>query len=155
MILKKVYELSNDELTAIKDGNLKGEQASIVFKDSLKMKAILALLNELNPMVLLKTKEGWSQLKVADIIYLESFKDEMSLYVNNQSVIVHEPLYQLETLLEPYHFVRIAKSYVVNISKIVAIKTSFNAKLALTLTNGQVLEVTRSYVNSFKKILNL
>ncbi len=151
--LKQVYQLSDQEIQALKDENK--DLTSISFKDPAKIKAVLALLKEFNPMLILKTKEGWNQVLVKDIDYLESFKDEINVHVNAKKVVVNEPLYQLETLLTPYHFVRIGKSFVVNISKISQIKTSLNAKLTLLLVNGQSLEVSRSYVKAFKQILEL
>ena len=151
--LKQVYQLSDQEIQALKDENK--DLTSISFKDPAKIKAVLALLKEFNPMLILKTKEGWNQVLVKDIDYLESFKDEINVHVNAKKVVVNEPLYQLETLLAPYHFVRIGKSFVVNISKISQIKTSLNAKLTLLLVNGQSLEVSRSYVKAFKQILEL
>lgn len=151
--LKQVYQLSDQEIQALKDENK--DLTSISFKDPAKIKAVLALLKEFNPMLILKTKEGWNQVLVKDIDYLESFKDEINVHFNSKKVVVNEPLYQLETLLTPYHFVRIGKSFVVNISKISQIKTSLNAKLTLLLVNGQSLEVSRSYVKAFKQILEL
>lgn len=152
--LKQVYQLSDQEIEALKDDS-KASLSSVSFLDPLKIKVTLAKLKAINPMVLLKTKEGWSQVKIQDIYYLESFKDEIIVHTKDQSLTVIEPLYQLETLLTPYHFARVAKSYVVNISRIVNIKTSLNAKLSLTLDNGQLVDVTRSYVSAFKKILEL
>jgi DNA-binding LytR/AlgR family response regulator len=58
-------------------------------------------------------------------------------------------------ILEPYHFVRISKSFIVNLRQIKYIKVGLNAKLHLTLNNQTQLEVTRSFVKRFKKHLDL
>ncbi|MFH1693452.1 MAG: LytTR family DNA-binding domain-containing protein [Bacillota bacterium] len=69
--------------------------------------------------------------------------------------IIRQPLYQLEEILKPYHFVRIGKSFIVNISKIRYIRTAFNAKLDIELTTGTHLEVSRSFVKDFKNALGI
>jgi DNA-binding LytR/AlgR family response regulator len=66
-----------------------------------------------------------------------------------------QPLYQLEALLKPYHFVRIGKSFIVNITKIRYIRTGFNAKLDLELVTHEHLTVSRSFVSDFKNALGI
>jgi DNA-binding LytR/AlgR family response regulator len=155
--IKKVYSLSDEQVSALKNTNLKEGLASIAFKeDSIKLKEVLALLNNLNPMIIFESKSGWEQVALANITYLESIREDIIIHLENrQSITVAEPLYQLETLLTPYHFTRIHKSFVVNLAKVVSIKTGLNAKLALNLLNGEIVEVSRSYVNSFKATLKI
>jgi len=71
------------------------------------------------------------------------------------SQLIKQPLYQLEEMLKPYHFLRIGKSYLVNMTKIRYIRTSFNAKLDLELICGTHLEVSRSFVKDFKYALGI
>lgn len=155
--LKKVYDLSATEVDLVKSGSFKEGLTNLKLNvDANKVKQLLSTLSSINPLIIFETKDGWSQLRVNEITYLESFKDEIDIHLESkQRVSIKEPLYQLEQDLLPYHFVRVGKSFIVNLAKVVSIKTGFNAKLDLILTSGEVVEVSRSYVKSFKQSLNL
>ncbi len=102
------------------------------------------------------TQEGFVQIHLRDIVYVESFKDDIYLHLlGNKTEHIKKPLYQLEEMLIPYHFIRISKSYIVNIRMILYIKVALNAKLNLELKEGTKLDVTRSYVKRFKQGLKL
>ena len=77
------------------------------------------------------------------------------MHTIHESQRIRQPLYQLEEMLKPYNFVRIGKSFIVNMNKIRYIRTGFNAKLDLELTDGTHLEVSRSFVNAFKSALGI
>lgn len=121
-----------------------------------ELRPILELLALEKSLVIFQTASGFVQYYASEILYLEAYGDEIYIHALNQTnQIVKQPLYQLEKILKPYYFVRIAKSYLVNITKIRYIRTSFNAKLDLELFNGDHLEVTRSFVKSFKDALGI
>lgn len=120
------------------------------------LKKVIELIEYEKMQMFFPTQEGYVQLYISDIYYLESFGEEIVCHMSNhRTATIIKPLYQLEILLEPYHFVRISKSFIVNIRKITYIKVGLNAKLHLTLNDKRHLEVTRSFVKSFKKHLDL
>lgn len=121
-----------------------------------KLKPVLELISYQKTTLMFETSNGWVRLPVQSMTYLESYGEEIYIHTTDLGQItIRQPLYQLEELLKPYHFVRISKSYIVNIAKIRYIKTTFNAKLDLQLLNGNHLEVSRSYVKAFKETLGL
>lgn len=121
-----------------------------------KLKPILEYLAYQKSQVMFQTNEGWVQLNVNKILFLESFKDDILVHlIGNEQYIIKQPLYQLEQILKPYFFVRIGKSFIVSISKIKFIKTTINAKLDLELINGIHLDVSRSFVKKFKNALDI
>lgn len=102
------------------------------------------------------TQEGFVQVHLKDVLYIESFGDDIHMHLIGQKCEhIKKPLYQLEEMLKPYHFIRISKSYIVNVRMITYIKVALNAKLHLELREGTKLDVTRSYVKSFKESLKL
>jgi len=106
--------------------------------------------------IVFDTPEGWAKIYIRDILYIESFGAEIYIHTQSQGEVeVKQPLYQLEEMLSSYNIIRIGKSYLVNLSKVVFIKTKLNAKLELELQNGDKLEVMRSYVKSFKERLGI
>jgi DNA-binding LytR/AlgR family response regulator len=121
-----------------------------------KIKPILEMLAYEQSQIMFQTPSGWIQLPVTEITYLEAFGDDIYIHtLNMSSQMIKQPLYQLEEILRPYHFVRIGKSFIVSISKIRYIRTSFNAKLDLELVTGTHLEVSRSFVKDFKNALGI
>lgn len=120
------------------------------------LKALVLSLIESSYQMLFATPDGYIQVMINTITYIEAFGDEVYMHLKDDySKLIKEPLYQLEAKLAPYHFVRIGKSFIVNITKIKTIKTSFNAKLGLELVDSTHLEVSRSYVKSFKQALGI
>lgn len=121
-----------------------------------KLRPILEYLAYQKSQVLFKTSEGWVQLNVSKILYLESFKEDIVVHlIGNEQYVINQPLYQLEEILKPYFFVRVGKSFIVSVSKIKFIKTLLNAKLDLELVNGIHLDVSRSFVKKFKNALGI
>jgi DNA-binding LytR/AlgR family response regulator len=134
------------------------DKVGIVFDESNidKIKPVLDLMAKEKSQLMLQTISGWMQVYVNEITYLEAFGDEIYMHVDQlESQIIKQPLYQLEQLLKPYHFVRIGKSFIVNMTKIRFIRTAFNAKLDLELVDGTHLEVSRSFVKDFKNALGI
>ena len=61
----------------------------------------------------------------------------------------------LEQILTERNFVRVSKSFLVNIAHIDLIKPMLNSKLKLIMSNKDVVEVNRTYVKSFKERMKL
>ena len=53
------------------------------------------------------------------------------------------------------NFVRVSKSFLVNIAHIEYIRPMLNSKLKLIMTNKDVVEVNRTYVKSFKERMDI
>lgn len=106
--------------------------------------------------LMVETKEGWKKLELNEIVFFESFGTEIVVHLSSKdSIIITDPLYQIEEVLNPYNFARIAKSFIVNLSKIDSIQVGWNAKLLLYVGSTSPLEVTRSFVPQFKKRLGI
>jgi DNA-binding LytR/AlgR family response regulator len=103
-----------------------------------------------------ETSDGWVKLFIREIIYIESFGVEIIVHTTKRGKIyIKQPLYQLEGLLQSYQIIRIAKSFLVNLDKILYIRPKLNAKLELELVNGLKIDVSRSYVKPFKDALGI
>ncbi len=121
-----------------------------------KIKTFIESLMYESYQVLFATTDGFVQINLKEINYFESFGDEIHMHLDKaQTIILKEPLYKLEEKLSHYSFTRIGKSYIVNLLKIRFIRTMANTKLELELINGQYLEVSRSFVKSFKNALGV
>lgn len=134
------------------------DKVGIVFREDQidRIKPLIEMLHQEAAQLMFETRDGWIQLPIQQITYLECFGLDVHVHMADQSLhMIQEPMYHLEEVLKPYHFIRIGKSFIVSVRKIRTIRTGWNAKLGLELTNDVHLEVTRSYVKSFKQALGL
>ncbi|MDX9691380.1 MAG: LytTR family DNA-binding domain-containing protein, partial [Acholeplasmataceae bacterium] len=156
-IKKKLYDTYNIVLT-VDPNDLPHDKVGLMVEeeDVEKIKLVLEMINQEKSQIILQTQQGWIQVYIHHMTYLESFGEEIYLHQENlPTEIIMQPLYQLEALLKPYHFVRIGKSFIVNITKIRYIRTGFIAKLDLELVTHEHLTVSRSFVSDFKNALGI
>jgi len=95
------------------------------------------------------------RLSTDDIIIVESFGHDIVIHTLQGSYKTSERLYQLERLLSPAKFLRISHSVIVAMGKIKKITPTLSSKFILTMTGGQVVDVTRSYYGMFKDRLGI
>lgn len=93
-------------------------------------------------------------LNQKDILYFESDKEAVYAVTKAYRYLLNEKLYELEQLVNQ-DFFRISKSVIVNIQHINKIKPSLNRKFSLTIVNGDVVDVTRTYYLLFKELIGI
>jgi DNA-binding LytR/AlgR family response regulator len=102
-----------------------------------------------------KKGDASSLIAIKDIFYIEGINNDTYLHDENNEYKLKKKLYTLEENLRSRLFIRISKSYIVNVNKISKIKPLLNGKLLLILENDIRLEVTRHYLPSFKTLLGM
>ena len=90
---------------------------------------------------------------IDDIFYLESVDKKVFVYCEKEVLRSNCKLYELEEMLSQVGFVRVSKSVILNIEKLVGIKTLVNSKLEGRLSNGERICVTRKYLKDIKQEL--
>ena len=93
------------------------------------------------------------EVAVADICYIESVDGKTFLYTNERVYETAYRLYELEERLQSKHFLRIAKSMLVNLMKIQSIQPAFNGRFTAVLRSGEKIIISRSYVKALKAAL--
>ena len=88
-----------------------------------------------------------------DVIYFESFGNDILCHTAQMVCKVKYKLYELENLFTDIGYMRISNSYIVNVHHIKSIKPTMNSKFILTMKNNEKVEVTRSYYTLFKKFI--
>jgi DNA-binding LytR/AlgR family response regulator len=91
-------------------------------------------------------KSGYEYIKITtgDILYIKSDADYTEIFLPNKKYLSSEPLrYWLENL-DNNHFMRIHKSYIINISKIEKVASN-----QVFLMNKIVVPIGRAYKESF------
>jgi DNA-binding LytR/AlgR family response regulator len=75
----------------------------------------------------------------SDILYVESVKDYVKIKSPEKEVVTHQKISVLETKLSPQSFIRVHRSFIVNISKIESYSAS---EIEL---NGESIPIGRNY----------
>lgn len=135
-------EIREQVLKDLRDGNISiDEDADFVLYEA----------NHNQQFLLVKDQEDYIRLAIKNIIYIESISQEIWIHTNDKIYQGRDTMYQLEANLYDKGFLRVHKSYIVNTKDISRIHSSLNMKFTLTLTNGDEIEVSRSYYYRFKE----
>jgi two-component system, LytTR family, response regulator len=96
--------------------------------------------------------KGFQVIKVKDIIYCEAENTYTGIYLqNNQKLLASRPLIDYETLLQDSLFVRIHKSYLINMQHLREYQKGEGG--SVIMSNGKELEVSRRKKESFVHFL--
>ena len=66
-----------------------------------------------------------------------------------------ERMYQLEERLNPKEFLRVSKSVIIARGHVKKIRPTLSMKYILTMTNGTLVDVTRSYYSDFRRFFGI
>ena len=91
----------------------------------------------------------------ADVLYFESVDDHTFLYTADNVYEIKHRLYELENNLSDRDFIRISKSQIVNINSIKSLAPELNRSITATLTNNEILTVSRRYVKPLRILLGI
>lgn len=102
-----------------------------------------------------KLENEFCFVNVVDVLYFESVDNRIFLYTEDNVMEIKQRLYELELILPNEDFIRISKSQIVNINKIVSLKPEINRTILATMCNGEQLFISRKYVKSFRNLLSI
>ena len=88
-----------------------------------------------------------------DILYFSANSPYINIHHKAIKYLHKETLKSLEGQLDNEQFIRIHKSYIVNIYLVISYKSRLNGDYDLTLCDGTLLRVSRNYVQTFKTAL--
>jgi two-component system, LytTR family, response regulator len=90
-------------------------------------------------------------VNVTDVEWIEAADNYARLHAGGVRHVVRETLKQLETDLDPGHFVRIHRSCMVNLSKVKELRTLGSGDCSVTVTSGASLTLSRRYRAEFER----
>lgn len=99
-----------------------------------------------------RQEEDWTPVPIEQISYIESLQKKTWFYDQNNQYKTNVTLKELQTKL-PEFFVRIHRSYILNIYFIKRISKDLTSNFVIELKNGTELPVSQSYVNNLRKAL--
>lgn len=88
---------------------------------------------------------------VQEIIYMEASSPYIQIYLEQKKFLHKETLKGIEEQLDPAQFIRVHKSFIVNLNSIRFYTSRQNGDYDLTLMNNAVVRLSRNYVPVFRK----
>jgi two-component system LytT family response regulator len=105
--------------------------------------------------LLIKRDDRSVFLRVADIDWIESSRNNVRLHVGKDIYLFHETTSGIESRLDPKKFFRIHRSTIVNIEKIKEMHPWFNGDYAVILKDGTKLTLSSTYRERLKEFRRL
>ncbi len=105
--------------------------------------------------VVVKVGQKIHVLFVPDIVYIQSDGDYVQIFTENGKYLKEETMKYFEMNLPQSQFVRIHRSYIVNVGKILRIELYEKTNQMLTLKNGDKIKASASGYKLLRKALSL
>lgn len=103
-----------------------------------------------------RDKEGGAlRLSADQIVYIEAFGKDIEVHTLQETYYSQDRIYRLEELMDPREFIRISKSVIIAKSSVKKIRPALTMKFVLTLSDGSLVDVTRSYYTNFRRFFNI
>lgn len=111
------------------------------------------------PEISVKTDEGYFQVKLQDVLYLEAAGDHVALHFESKDskstqLLTRATLKTYLNQLVEHDFRQIHKSYLVNLKKIVHINKTRFGDYQLTLSNNALLRVSRTFKEAISGLID-
>lgn len=98
---------------------------------------------------------GLIHLSTDDIVFIEAFGKEILIHTINATCTARDRIYQLEELLNPDEFLRVSKSVIIAKKHVKKIRSTLSMKYVLTMSDGTLIDVTRSYYANFRSFFQI
>lgn len=109
-----------------------------------------------NPRLSVTNDEKTIILQKDSIVFLQTQNGYTQVYAKGgHQISSKQSLTNLLKQLDPQKFIRVHRSFAVNLNMVSELEPSFNHTYELTLKNGRKIPVSRSYVNATKQALGM
>lgn len=110
------------------------------------IKALIKKMRSEDQLIDLNTKEGTVILPIKEILYIESCKHYLFIYCEDNTYEIRDKITNYEKQLGSYGFMKIHRSYLVNVRVIKSIKST-----GVELDNEELLPISRDKWQELKK----
>ena len=95
------------------------------------------------------------RLRTDEVIFIEAFGKDIEIHTAEGTFLAEERMYRLEETLDPREFLRVSKSVIIAKKHVKKIRPTLSMKYVLTMTDGTLVDVTRSYYGEFRRFFNI
>lgn len=134
---------------------IKGEDELILkYKDLTKeVEKVVNFMNSLERKIVGTIGEKTVIIDPSMILYVESVDRKTFVYTSADVYRIDLTLIQFEGLMNTVDFFRCSKSMVININKIVELKSLASNRIDAKLCNGEHIIISRTYASEFRRVL--
>ena len=104
--------------------------------------------------IVVSNGRNYVSIATDDILYLTAATPYISIHLQNKRYLYSATLKSISEKLDTNCFVRVHKSAIVNLSKVISYKSRLNGDYDLLLENGDKIRLSRNYTENFKKLFN-
>ena len=109
----------------------------------------------LNSRIFVKDNDQCHLIEIVKIDYIESCKNYVQIYFQQQKVFVKKTLNHVESRLPKQLFFRVNRQFIINLQSVVTIVETLNDGYELTMTDGKTIEISRRNTVKLKSLLSL
>ena len=88
-----------------------------------------------------------------DVLYFETVDDKLFAYTAEEIYNVKLRLYQIEEFSNQAGIIRVSKSHLINVNKIMSVRPALNSRLYVRMQNGEDVLVSRKYAHILKEMI--
>lgn len=88
-----------------------------------------------------------------EILYVEKVDDKTFVYTKDREIQIDMSLYSLEILLDSRGYFRCSKSMIVNVDKVMKLKSMPSNRIDVTLENEEHIIISRTYASDFRRLI--
>jgi DNA-binding LytR/AlgR family response regulator len=99
--------------------------------------------------IFIKENSQFSRLDTNKILYVEAYRDYVNIYTTEKKYTVHTTMKNIDQKLDEAHFMRIHRSYIVQLSKIDSIDEN------IVFVNQKMLPIGSSFRDKLMRKLNV
>jgi two-component system LytT family response regulator len=87
---------------------------------------------------------------MSDVDWMQAAENYVELHIGNARHLVHLSMQSLEETLDPCQFLRIHRSYIINVSRVKEMENAGRGEFVFVLRGGERLQSSRTYHDRIK-----
>ena len=139
-ISKPFTNLNLERTIALVEDKVKEKRAHVSVEDT--------FVDSQEDRIFIRNQNKLVKVMLDDILYVEADRNYCKITTSTQTYLIVSPLAKLCDKIDPKHFIRIHRSFVVNFSKLDAVAESF------VEVNGKLIPIGKQYKEDLHKLLN-
>ncbi len=120
-----------------------------------QIEKLLAAIRILDKQITAKKEDVLYLIDLADVFYIEALERNTFIYTDKEVFDSQMKLYELESTLAQYGFIRVSKNTICSLRKIKSLKSEVDRKIKITMENGYQIIVSRMYADELRKKLGV
>ena len=120
-----------------------------------QIEKLLAAIRILDKQITAKKEDVLYLIDLADVFYIEALERNTFIYTDKEVFDSQMKLYELESTLTQYGFIRVSKNTICSLRKIKSLKSEVDRKIKITMENGYQIIVSRMYADELRKKLGV